>query len=273
VKASTFRCLSAAVLPVLILAAAHAADPQKPASVCPPDDIWGYHSPIGPENWATLSPCYTQCDNAGEQSPIDIVGARRAPLPPLEFSYGMVNGLQVEHNGHSIEATVPAQTPAGQVTLRIQGVDYRLQRFHFHTPSEHKVGGSPAEMELHLVHEGPGGRTVAVGVFIQGTQDNAELSKIFDRLPQRKCERITVPSFNLQALLPASRTSYRYAGSLTTPSCGQGLQWVVLTSLISIKPEQVAAFRSLFWVAPLFPDGNSRPVQELNGRPILMDVP
>jgi carbonic anhydrase len=273
VKASTFRCLSAAVLPVLILAAAHAAGPQKPASVCPPD-TWGYHSPIGPERWATLSPCYTQCDNAGEQSPINIVGAQRATLPPLVFSYGTVNGLHVEHNGHSIEATVSAQAPADRVTLSIQGVAYRLLRFHFHTPSEHKVGGSMAPMELHLVHEGPGGRTVAVGVFIQGSnQANAELSKIFDHLPQRKCESITVPSFNLQALLPASRASYRYAGSLTTPSCGQGLQWVVLNAPISITHNQLAAFRSLFGSLPLFPHGNSRPVQGLNGRTVLTDVP
>ena len=127
-------------------------------------------------------------------------------------------------------------------------------------------------MELHLVHEGPGGRTVAVGVFIQGNQANAELSKIFDRLPQRKCDSFTVPGFNLQALLPSSRASYRYGGSLTTPSCGQGLQWVVLKAPISIRPEQVGAFRSLFGSAPLFPHGNSRPVQSLNGR-VVADVP
>jgi len=272
VKASTFRCLSAVVLPVLILAAAHAAGPQKPAPVCPPD-TWGYHPPIGPDRWATLAPEYAQCAAGREQSPIDIARPHRASLPPLTFSYGTINGLHVEHNGHSIEGKVSAQAPADRVTLRIQGVDYRLQRFHFHTPSEHKVGGGTEPMEVHLVHEGPGGQTVAVGVFIRGTQANAELSKIFDRLPQRKCESITVPSFNLQALLPANRASYRYAGSLTTPACGQGLQWVVLKAPISIKPEQVTAFRRLFWSAPLFPHGNSRPVQPLNGRVVETDVP
>jgi carbonic anhydrase len=189
----------------------------------------------------------------------------------LIFSYGTV-GLHVENNGHSIEANVSAQQPANRVTLRIQGVDYRLQRFHFHTPSEHKVGGNTEPIELHMVHVGPRGRTVAVGVFIRGNQANTELSKIFDRLPQSKCESITVESFDLRALLPASRASYRYAGSLTTPSCGQGLQWVVLRTPISIRPDQIGAFRNLFWAPPLFPNGNSRPVQWLNGRTILTDV-
>jgi carbonic anhydrase len=59
---------------------------------------------------------------------------------------------------------------------------------------------------------------------------------------------------------------------LTTPSCGQGLQWVVLKAPISIKTEQVAAFRRLFWSEPLFPHGNSRPVQSLNGQ-VETDVP
>ena len=271
-KALSFRlCLYAAVLPVLILAAAHAAGPQKPAAVCPPD-TWGYHPPIGPESWAKISPDYTQCADGREQSPIDIVSTHRVSLPPLVFSYGTINGLHVEHNGHSIEATVSAQAPADRVTLRLQGVSYRLQRFHFHTPSEHKVGGSTQPMELHLVHEGPGGKTVAVGVFIRGNQANAELSKIFDRLPQSKCESSTVQSFNLQALLPANHASYRYEGSLTTPSCGQGLQWVVLKAPISIKTDQVVAFRRLFWSEPLFPHGNSRPVQSLNGQ-VETDVP
>ena len=82
-KALSFRlCLSAAVLPVLILAAAHAAGPQKSATVCPPD-TWGYRPPIGPGNWAGLSPCNTQCADGGEQSPINIVGAQSATLPSL----------------------------------------------------------------------------------------------------------------------------------------------------------------------------------------------
>jgi carbonic anhydrase len=47
----------------------------------------------------------------------------------------------------------------------------------------------------------------------------------------------------------------------------------VLKTPISIKPEQVDAFRRLFFWPPSFPRGNSRPIQPLNGRVVTTDVP
>ena len=50
-----------------------------------------------------------------------------------------------------------------------------------------------------------------------------------------------------------------YSGSLTTPPCSEGVQWVVMRSTDTISANQVKAFKSLF------PDGNARPTQAREG--------
>jgi carbonic anhydrase len=70
---------------------------------------------------------------------------------------------------------------------------------------------------------------------------------------------------DVDALLPAARTSYRYDGSLTTPPCSEGVKWVVMTTPIQLSKEQVAAFTTII-------RDNNRPVQALNGRTVLTDA-
>ena len=67
-------------------------------------------------------------------------------------------------------------------------------------------------------------------------------------------------------LLPSTRTSYRYDGSLTTPPCSEGVKWFVLTTPIELSEAQIAAFAAII-------HGNNRPVQPLNGRQLLVDSP
>lgn len=261
--------LTAAALPFLVLAAGYAVSPlEKEGGPKCPGGAWGYATDNGPEKWVGLSPCNCQCGDGGEQSPIDIVHSERAKLPPLRPSYGAIPVLPVENNGHEIKATIPSGEPANKVTLRIGNVDFRLDQFHFHTPSEHAVEGKEAPIEMHLVHATPGGRIAVIGVFIQPGQANSELTKIWNQLPERKGDKITVASFNLAALLPKNHSSYRYAGSLTTPTCGQGVQWNVLANPITMTREQIEKLQKIFLGNKEFPNGNRRPVQPLNGRTV-----
>jgi carbonic anhydrase len=65
-------------------------------------------------------------------------------------------------------------------------------------------------------------------------------------------------------LLPGSRTTFRYDGSLTTPPCSEGVKWLILTAPIQLSTHQIAAFTELL-------EGNNRPVQPLNDRTIVTD--
>ena len=67
-------------------------------------------------------------------------------------------------------------------------------------------------------------------------------------------------------LLPDELSSYRYAGSLTTPPFTEGVRWVVLAHRITLSKHQIHAFQELF------EEGNSREVQPLNGRKVLSDA-
>ncbi len=93
-------------------------------------DSWGYAEHNGPENWCDLSPAYSLCCDGTAQTPLNITpeAVQHADLPALHFDYDRGVELEVEHNGHTIEAKVPA----GAGALTIDAKTYGLLQFHFH---------------------------------------------------------------------------------------------------------------------------------------------
>lgn len=206
-----------------------------------------------------------------EQSPIDLrrqdaVLVHANELARLHFDYASRATLEVVDTGSpDEEATVRANVPAGAGRLTVGGVAYDLRQFHWHTPSEHRVEGETFPMEMHLVHEGPGGSLLVVGIFLREGHRHGELEKIFADLPEEG-HPTSVPGFKLSRLLPGDRRSIRYRGSLTTPPFTEGVQWVVLVKPLEVPGEMIAAFEKLF------PEGNSREPQPLNGRTVRTDA-
>jgi len=260
--------LSTAAVALLLVSGGALVAQEGPDCAVKP---WSYRPPTGPAQWPSLS-CCSRCGGR-QQSPINITNAIRQPLLPLGFSYGTVP-VHVVHTGYDIRAILPSDVPGNQRKLRIHGVDYIMDNFHFHTRSEHTLNGSDWPIEMHIVHKrpGPNGKTVAVAVFIEPGPENQQLSKIWANLPTMRCDRRNIAHFDLQELLPQSRASYRYAGSLTTPACDQGVDFIVLATPITMRPEQIQAFEHVF-SSPAFPEGNRRPTQTLHGRQVVTDVP
>lgn len=225
---------------------------------------WSYTGERRPDLWDRLSPCYAGCATGGEQSPADLTVAVFANnLPKLTFLYSRTTTLGVVNDGHTIKAYAPSGSK-----LMIGEKEFELKEFHFHTLSEHRLNGRQTPLELHLVNKNAGG-AAAVGVFIipdSDNRENRELAKIWSRLEQYTRTPTEVAGFDIMALLPADRSSFRYAGSLTTPPCGQDLQWTVLARPITASREQIERFERL-----LAPAGNSRPLQPLNRRTVLRD--
>ena len=119
---------------------------------------------------------------------------------------------------------------------------------------------------MHLVHKASDGSLAVIGVFIEEGSHNAAFDPIWANLPSEKgvethFEEVTV---NVDDLLPASPTTFRYDGSLTTPPCSEGLKWFVMTQPIQLSSDQIGAFTALI-------QGNNRPVQPLNDRSIMTD--
>jgi carbonic anhydrase len=218
----------------------------------------GHHA--APAHWATLDPAFETCAKGTRQSPVDIRQTVKADLPPLEFHYGIAAPVIV-NNGHTIQVNLP---PAN--TLKTGGQTYELLQFHFHTPSEETVAGRHAAMVAHFVHRNAAGELGVVGVLMEPGKKNSAFDGIFAHLP-RPGEKITVDdmTIDLAALLPANKGYYAYEGSLTTPPCSQGVNWMVLKNPITLGSDQIKAFRRLF-------NANARPVQPLNGRVVKESV-
>lgn len=233
---------------------------------------WGYNCQDGaPFEWGLLDEEFAQCLEGQEQSPIPIStsGSIHRPLPPLQLEYQTAN-LRVVNNGHTVEAYIQAGSAGG--TLRIGSRTYTLQRFHWHTPSEHWIDGNVFPMELHMVHAAPGGAFLVLGAMVRTGHNNDELDKIWSVLPQHSGDEVNVANFDLSELLPGALESYRYNGSLTTPPCGEGIRWIVLAEPVEMSPQQIEEFRAIFYGNAEFPVGNARPPQPRNDRRVVTDV-
>src|SRR6185436_16383 len=89
---------------------------------------------------------------------------------------------------------------------------------------------------------------------------NAAVEALWRSLPEREGATSDVAGdIDPESLLPTRRAHFRYVGSLTTPPCTEGVQWVVYSTPVEVSAEQVARF------AALFPH-NARPVMPLNRR-------
>jgi carbonic anhydrase len=92
---------------------------------------------------------------------------------------------------------------------------------------------------------------------------NPVFNKIVSTMPEKAGPALKAdPAINLNGLLPARRSYYRYEGSLTTPPCAETVDWLVLTDPIQVAELDVARFAKLY---PM----NARPVQKPNRRFVL----
>ncbi len=217
---------------------------------------WAYEGEGGPWNWGSLKSEFSACDAGMSQSPIDISQVTVGTLPAIEFNYSE-SPLEIVNNGHTIQANY---APGSSIT--VDGKQYELLQFHFHAPSEHTIGGKAYDMVAHLVHKAEDGQLGVIGVmFKAGDEVNSTIGKLWLNMPEKSGVTKQVPGVKINAadLLPVDLTYFNYSGSLTTPPCSEGVNWMVLATPQNISVEQVKQFTNLFSLS-------TRPVQPLNGR-------
>lgn len=178
------------------------------------------------------------------QSPIDLpakTDSEKASLG-LRFHY-QTEDLELVNTfkpgGASREwATLKAQPAAGgkafRSTVEYNGERYVLAQFHFHTPSEHTVGGQAAAAEVHFVHLrlhangdpyciGEPQSLLVVGALIREGKGatRGEWSRLSTAGPlpaEANAPSLSIPAFHLQRALPTGARTWRYNGGLTAPA-------------------------------------------------------
>lgn len=232
-------------------------DAQPPRAGAP---AWSYTGQGGPAAWADLDPAYSMCASGREQSPIDLSEAARGAVAQPRFAYARAT-FHLHDTGHSIEAVAP---PGNEVD--VAGVAYRLEQFHYHAPSEHRIGSDAFAIELHLVHRAGDGGLLVIGVLVQPGAPNAAVDGLADALTPIGGRHATLADFDPSVLLPDGGRGPRYAyrGSLTTPPCTEGVLWIVFATALQLSDAQIARFTAIH-------DATNRPLQPRNGRVLLLD--
>ncbi len=217
---------------------------------------WAYLGVEGPDHWAILHPDFKLCEIGTKQSPINIQMVRHTHHSGhLTFHYQPAR-VWVVNTGHTIQVNYPS----GSMVIH-NGRLYQLRQFHFHHPSEHEIHTLSYPMEMHLVHQDAKGHILVVGVFVEQGESNPVLNAWWDRLPRHSGEVADGGLINAKDLLPSSSHHFSYHGSLTTPPCSEGVQWIVLRNPVSLSPEQILRFIDVI-------GNNARPIQVRHGRSI-----
>lgn len=237
--------------------ARRADKPRVEPTPAPPPVPWSYRGAGGPQGWGELKPEFALCKSGQRQSPIDIRGGLAVDLEPVKFNY-QDSPFGVIDNGHTVQANVGAGN-----TIELLGRRFELLQLHFHRPSEERIDGRQFEMSMHMLHKDAQGRLAMVAVLFDRGPAQPVVQKVLNNLPLEKGQELAarVPLDPME-LLPTDRRYYTYMGSLTTPPCSEGVQWVVMRQPVSLSPEQIELFERIH------PE-NARPLQEASGRRIL----
>ncbi len=236
---------------------------------------WSYVGSSGPQHWGMLSPAFELCDTGKAQSPVNL-GRNRTRVPyqlkinyhdaPLVLGESLTTNITLSQTpmlidtGHSLQ--VNFHPKSDKEIISYAGHDYDLIQFHFHSPSETEWHKQAFPLEIHFVHQGKDGRIAVLSVLVKGGEENAELAKIIEHIPNESGHEAKINGVNVDPaqLLPADKRYFSYEGSLTTPPCSEGVQWIVLSKPITASPAQILKIREASHGA------NARPVQPLNNR-------
>ena len=218
---------------------------------------WDYMGIEGPEHWGMLTEKYMTCETGNRQSPINITLTHHGDhQQKLVFHY-QTSQLHEMNNGHTIQVS---HVSGCRVDLNDR--KYKLRQFHFHAPSEHHIEGKAFPMEMHLVHQDDTGHVLVLAVMMATDAPQPVLSKLWNWLPEQIEEEVSIPlEISLTDILPTSTHHYAYSGSLTTPPCTEGVQWIVLKEPTHVTQQDVDQFVQII-------GRNARPIQPLRGRHI-----
>ncbi len=232
------------------------APPTQDAAVASGSD-WDYSGSTGPEHWADLKSEYSACRDGKEQSPIDLKWHKPVKGGQVAVKYKTSKAhVSTEHH------TIKLDFESGNV-IKIDGKTYDLVSALFHAGSEHTLSGKTFPLEMHLVHKDSSGKLGVLSVLFKEGKENPTISKILNTVPSSpSSETGAEVALQTQSLVPAMHTHYQYEGSLTTPPCTEGVEWVVFNSPLSVSSEQMKTFEKYI-------SANSRPTQPLNGRKVV----
>eukprot|EP00178_Gracilaria_changii_P023659 TRINITY_DN71565_c0_g1_i1.p1 TRINITY_DN71565_c0_g1~~TRINITY_DN71565_c0_g1_i1.p1 ORF type:complete len:288 (-),score=60.25 TRINITY_DN71565_c0_g1_i1:263-1126(-) len=235
------------------------------------------NAPDGPSLWATLDPSFVPCSAGLAQSPVDIPcpadvsDAQFVESAPLLST--TTTTLKFERTIGNFELACESAGSCGG--LQFNGKHFELDNIHFHSPSEHNIGGVSYPLEAHMVHASSDGALLVLSIMFS---DGSGADCITSAPPLSVVNAplllilllaragLTELSVNTGAFVTPRTTFSMYNGSLTTPPCSERVTWLLAEQRQTISAREVDEFLQLTDSSQF---GNARPLQPLNARPVL----
>ena len=232
------------------------------------------------KNWPTT------CQIGVKQSPIDF---------PKYFTFNTTDYFSITSNNytlinntalgilHEYKYNIQNITDQGTITAKKFGKTYQyiLKDIHFHVTSEHTFNGIAYDLEMHLVHQknvnfststtnstniitDPDSNYNYLVVGILFRADVNEINSNFEKFNFTSLGKIT--NLDVSQYSSPLKSYFYYEGGLTTPTCDESVNWVVMEKIESITPSQLKYVKN--FISGLYPAGNARSTKPLNGRRI-----
>ncbi|EGX44657.1 hypothetical protein TWF569_009543 [Orbilia oligospora] len=211
------------------------------------EPAFSYLGLTGPVDWNQFEGAQA-CGDGKTQSPINVVSTMNTTSAGDIGDYADIgaSGFNFTNTGHTVEVFYRGQPAV------LGGVEYELQRFHFHTPSEHRLDNEWFPMEVHFVHQGRNdpNRLAVVGLFIDTNEENTSdpmmrrLATLLQSIenPGDTVVATHVPLAGVRTGITGAK-KYTYPGSLTTPPCTEGVTWYVSNTILDVSIADYKIFK------------------------------
>lgn len=216
-------------------------------------------SDIGPSNWGSISGFET-CSTGSAQSPINIETSGSSPMSDTPSTNYLVSVMNLEEKVENWALECASAGTCG--SLSYNGQTYEVLNLHFHSPSEHTINGKRYPLEAHVVHINGNDIKVMGFLFDIGLVPNTVPALIINSI----CLGTETLTVALDLLVDTSDGMCSYDGSLTTPPCSETVQFFIQQKVLTVTEAELDNFIQTF-NSPI--DANSRPIQPLNGRPVM----
>jgi carbonic anhydrase len=221
---------------------------------------WSYQGETGPENWSKLSKDYLACNNGKNQSPVNITKTVDGKLPGIPYNYNILVADKIINNGHTIQVDIRS---GGEI--KVDGKEYKLKQFHFHTPSENTIKGKAFPLEIHFVHASEEGKLTVIAIMYTLGSPDPLLETLWRQMPVKigQSKRLAAKTLSVLETDTKLKQYIRFNGSLTTPPCTEGVIWLVKKPYLTVSRQQLEYLRTIL------KQPNNRPVQATNARIIV----
>ncbi|CAE8646876.1 unnamed protein product [Polarella glacialis] len=257
---------------------------------------WNYHA-FQQGDWPRMYPLCEGNPNPDHpnnqfQSPIDIPS--RGPHEPTDERLSL-NGwgctqavFQLLHDYLEVNF---ADAGCTNLTATWKGTTYTLVQLHFHMMSEVQLDGKKFMGEMHMVHSASDGSPLVIGTFLDLPQSAEDMGNGYVHDMFLACTDI-VNGLNLSRLVSAyefgrydvinpyflqraGNKFYSYPGSLTTPPCTPGVEWISMAEPILVSQPDFDIYHAFLSNRLRNGTQNSygfdgRPPQPLNNRTIVI---